>query len=505
MSAWPPWLVLTIELGLGASILLAAVTVVLERRKPTATLAWILALFLLPVVGLLAYLLIGRRKVRRSRRTSRRRGLRPTQATAEVANLEHTPEDLSPQLRGLVHLAMRRAEAPVRRADDVSILPEPRDAFFELERSVASARHRIHMQFYIWRDDETGRRMIELLTERARAGVQVRVLYDEVGSLSTPLRHFQPLLDAGGQVGRYGSIRIGLRRPRGRLDFRNHRKLVTIDGNRGYVGGLNMANEYRGTTRAGRVWNDILVRLTGDAVLGIEAVFLDDWQVATGELVELDAGLPVDSGALAGAPMASCPSTPTHSEGPLVQIVASGPDQDAADPVDAASVLVASFLAAVSSAVERVWIVTPYLIPDEPLTWAMMTAAMRGVDVRLLVPNLGDNDVRLVGLAARSYYDELLAAGCRIYEYRLGMLHAKYMVIDSAVAVIGSANLDVRSLYLDYEITALFYDRQVTCELAEVFRSDLAGAEEVTVAERAALPWRWRFAEGAARILSPLL
>src|SRR5690606_28876438 len=154
---------------------------------------------------------------------------------------------------------------------------------------------------------------------------------------------------------------------------------------------------------------------------------------------------------------------------------------------------------------ERVWIVTPYFIPDEALTLILQTAALRGVDVKILVPNLSDNDRRFVGLAARSYYDVLLSAGCEVHEYSPGMLHSKYIVIDETVAMIGSANFDVRSLYLNYEVTAVFYDRTVACALADVFREDLRHGHRVELADRANISLRWRFAEGLARILSPLL
>jgi cardiolipin synthase A/B len=501
VTNWSDEAILALEIGLIAYVVFAAISIVLERRRPTATLAWILVLALLPVVGLVAYLLIGRRKARRHRRSRRRRELRPTEATAAIANLQRSPVDLPPQITGLLRLALTRAAGPVRRADEVEFLSRGDDPLAALEQAIAAAEHRIHVQFYIWRGDDTGKRMIELLTERAQAGVKVRLLYDDFGSIGTPLRHFEPLRAAGGEVARYGAVRLRFARPSGRLDFRNHRKLVCIDGKLGFTGGINIGDEYRGTTRSGRVWTDILVRMTGDAVLGLEAVFIEDWLTATDELVELHSDLP-------GAPARSMldrPVAPMVSTGPLVQIIPSGPDQAPDGHDDNASVIAATFVAAIGTALERVWIVTPYFIPDEALTLILQTAALRGVDVKILVPNLNDNDRRFVGLAARSYYDVLLAAGCEIHEYSPGMLHSKYIVIDETVAMIGSANFDVRSLYLNYEVTAVFYDRTVACALAEVFREDVRHGRQVEIADRATIPLRWRFAEGLARILSPLL
>jgi cardiolipin synthase A/B len=497
---WSDEAILGLELALIAYVLFAAISIVLERRRPTATLAWILVLVLLPVVGLVAYLLIGRRKARRHRRSRRRRELRPTEATAAIANLQASPVDLPPQITGLLRLALRRAAGPVRRADEVEFLSRADDPFAALEQAIAAAEHRIHVQFYIWRGDDTGKRMIELLAERARAGVKVRLLYDEVGSLSTPLRHFEPLRAAGGQVARYGAVRLRFARPSGRLDFRNHRKLVCIDGKLGFTGGINIGDEYRGTTRSGRVWTDLLARMSGDAVLGLEAVFIEDWLTATDELVELHSDLPD----VPARSMVERPVAPMVSTGPLVQIIPSGPDQAPDGHDDNASVIAATFVAAIGTAFERVWIVTPYFIPNEALTLILQTAALRGVDVKILVPNVSDNDRRFVGLAARSYYDELLSAGCKIFEYSPGMLHSKYMVIDD-VALIGSANFDVRSLYLNYEVTAVFYDHAVAQALAKVFDEDVRHGRKIGLADRANVPLRWRFAEGLARILSPLL
>jgi cardiolipin synthase len=500
MGEWPHWLVFAVELALVAYVTFAAVTIVLERRRPAATLAWILALVLLPVVGLIAYLLIGRRKARRSRRKRLRQSVRPTEATAEIAALDRSPAGLSPQVSGLVRLALSSSAAPVRRADAVDILHGLTETFAALEHAIVNARHRIHLQFYIWRDDDTGRRMIALLTERARAGIKVRLLYDDFGSISTKLRHFAPLIEAGGEVARFGRLRIRLARPSGRLDFRNHRKLLCVDGELGFTGGLNIGDEYRGITHNGRTWNDLFVRMTGDAVLGLEAVFIEDWLSATDRLIELYEDLPHP-----GTSMRERPNTPMVSTGPLVHIVPSGPDQRPIRGESNASVIAATFVAAIGGALERVWIVTPYFIPDEPLSVILQTAAMRGVDVKILVPNLSDNDLRFVALAARSYYDDLLAAGCEIYEYVPGMLHAKYMIIDDSVAFVGSANMDVRSLYLNYEVTAIFYDREVGEALAQVFTRDLADGRPVLAQDRARVPLPWRIAEGLARILSPLL
>lgn len=502
------WLLVAVELVLVVYGLVTAVTIILERRRPTATLAWLLALVLLPVLGLLVYWVIGRRQVRRSRRMRRRRRLDPIAATAAIATLRESPSDLGPQLRGLIRLALERSAAPLRRADSVELLGDPGEAFDAMEASIRAAHHRIHALFYIWRDDATGERLMDLLCERARAGVKVRLLVDDFGSIGTPLRHFRKLVAAGGQVARFAPLKLRIARYRHRVDFRNHRKLLCVDGELGFCGGLNVGDEYRGQTREGRAWTDLFVRMRGDAVLGLEAVFVEDWLTATDELIELWSDLPeLEVGRLgAGQSMVARPAAPMRSTGPLIQVIPSGPDQRPTKlHDDNASVLASTFVAAIGGALERVWIATPYFVPDDALTHVLTAAALRGVDVQILVPNPRDNDSRVVALAAASYYDVLLDAGCKIYEYRPGMLHSKSMVIDETLAVIGSANMDVRSLYLDFEVTTLFYDRGVTHQLAAIFARDRALGRAVEAESRARLGLRRRLLEGGARLLSPLL
>lgn len=474
-------------------IMVAVVVVVLERRRPTAALAWLFALVFIPVLGLCAYLLIGRGGVRKRRRLRARRSLNPTDLTRGLRPLETPLHQLDQPLRGLVALALNSAAAPLRRADEVELLAEPARAFTVMEQAIAGASRQIHLQFYIWKDDTCGRRWIDLLCERARAGVEVRLLYDEFGCLGTPRSLFSRLEAAGGQVLAFGPLRFRYW-PRA-INFRNHRKIVVIDDELAFFGGLNIGDEYLGRGERPRPWSDLQVRLTGDAVLGLQAIFLEDWFAADprserGARDEQE--LARQLGDLLGRP-------PAHSRGAMIQLIPSGPDLTFVDAI------VAQMIAAISTAQERCWIATPYFVPDEPLTLALKIAAHRGCDVRILVPLPRNNDSRLVSLAAASYYDELLVAGCRIYEYLPGMLHAKYMLIDDRVAAIGSANMDVRSFYLNYEVTAMFYDRRLALDLAEVFTRDLAHALEVRPEGRRRLGILRRLGEGTARLLSPLL
>jgi cardiolipin synthase len=469
--------------------------VVLERRRPVSTMAWLLALILLPYVGLLAYLVFGRLRVRRRRRRRARRVVQPTLATSQLVPLETPPHTLDEPLRGLVRLALSSTEAPLRRCDAVDLLPQPERAYEAMEAAMRAAKRFIFIEAYIWRDDTIGRQWIDLLCERARAGIRVRLLYDDFGCLGTSSALFDRLRQAGGDVRPFGRLILHLRWP-GTFNFRNHRKIIVVDGEVGFTGGLNVGDEYIGRAPGVRPWTDLQLRLTGDAVLGLHAICLEDWLATTGEADGMHADDPrIETTILAEL----LERPPTRSSGPMVQIIPSGPDLPPGIGISA------QFVAAISTARERCWIATPYFVPDDPLNLALKSAALRGVDVRILVPLPRNNDSRFVSLAARSYYDECIDAGCRIYEFLPGMLHAKYILVDQTLAAIGSANMDVRSFHINYEVTAMLYDRSVADQLAEVFNAHLSRSLEVRSESRRHLSLYARLGEAFARMLSPLL
>lgn len=516
LDDFPRW---AYEVAFASYAIIVTGVVLLERRKPTATLALVLALIFLPVVGLIAYLVFSRQRVRRRQRQRARRPIDPVEGTRNIASLETLPPDAPPMQRGLVQLALRTAAAPLRRADEVVLLDPPDEAWEATCEAISQATRTLHLEFYIWKDDETGRALVELLAQRAREGVRVRVLVDHFGSFGLSNSHFAPLTGAGGRVAIFGRLRIPI--PRARLNFRNHRKIITVDGCVGFIGGLNVGNEYFHAGEARPVWRDTWIRMSGDAVVGLEAIFLDDWLASTGEVVDLEGQQPQQTHDIdarrptrkprawrrrdererrlrAANPFAPLPDRPVMSVGPLLQIIPSGPD------IPVGSSIAAQFSAAIASAFRRAWIATPYFVPDEALLLILRTAALRGVDVRILVPDPAKNDARLVALASRSYYDELLEAGARIYEYQPGMLHSKYMVVDD-IAAVGSANMDVRSFHLNYEVTAMFYDARVAERLAEEFEQDLGHADEIEPVDRLRLSLGARFLEGFARVWSPLM
>jgi len=519
LAVAPDLLTWSLEIGFIAYAVVITVVVLLERRRPTATLALILALVFLPVLGLLVYLLLGRRAKRRQSRR-RRRIVRPFDEMRDFAAAARLPPDTTAIQRSLVQLAMSTAAAPVRHASLVELYADPRATFAAMHAAIDSAEHYLHVMFYIWRDDATGRELVARLTARAHAGIKVRVLLDHLGSFGIDDAHFAPLLEAGGELGWFGRLRIPWRPWRSKVNFRNHRKILVADGGRGFIGGINVGDEYSGNGTVLRGWRDMMVELHGDAVVGLDAVFLDDWLVSTGQVIDvsgkrtpalahIDARRPArrrwigrerptDRALRAHNPFGALPARTPSDEGPLVQIVPSGPDAPVAEAI------ATQITAAIAGACARAWIVTPYFVPDEPLLAALRTAALRGVDVRVIVPAAVNNDSRLVALAAASYYDDLLDAGARVFEYQAGMLHAKYAVFDD-ISLVGSANMDVRSFHLNYEIIALFYDAGVTGGVVSRFSEDLSDSREITADDRETLGWRRTVLEAGARVMSPLL
>lgn len=463
-------------LGMGAWI-------VLERRPPAATLAWILALSALPVVGIPVYLLLGpRRLARKKLRMAMARRARALHLTA----WERPEPPSSPLGAQLARLATRLDVAPPETATAVAFHVEGDGAYDAMVEAIAGARHHVHAEFYIFRPDGAGARLRDALAERARAGVEVRLLLDAVGSSTTGDRFLAPLVRAGGEVRRFNPLRLArLRRPL--PNFRTHRKILVVDGTVGFTGGMNVADDQSRRARGDAAWRDTQVRIDGAAVHGLQITFLEDWAFAAG----------------GGDAPSRDPGTerlralfPPLPPGPhVVQVVASGPDQE-----DRA--IESLYFAAIAGAQRRVWITTPYFVPSDPILEALTTAALRGVDVQLIVPVRTDS--RLTDAAGTTYHDPLLAAGARIHRYGPPMIHAKTCVVDDLLAVVGTANFDNRSFQLNFEVVAAFYGGPPVEEVARHFEADRARSRPVKAREGRGPLGRRLFAS-LARLLAPQL
>jgi cardiolipin synthase len=444
----------------------------LQKRSPIATMAWILAMAALPVVGLILYFFVGPRRVHKNRLRKLRARLR-VRAAAPAPVHSHSEHEL--RTEGLLKLGARMEGSPPSTCDQLTVLKNGVATYGSIEEAVRAAKHHVHLEYYIFEPDQSGTRLRDLLVERARQGIEVRLLVDAVGSVKASDRFFRPLREAGGKVARFNRVSFARLRPR-LLNFRTHRKIVVCDGAVGFTGGVNITDTQNESVLGKQAFRDTHLRLEGAAVRWLQLVFLEDWHYATGH-----------------APMEAV-YFPDAPRGPrCVQIVSSGPDHDW-------EAIRNVYFAAIAAAEQRVLVTTPYFVPDEPMLTALTTAALRGVDVRVMVPRKSDS--WLVTIAGRSYFDDLLRAGVHVYEYLPGMLHAKTLVVDRDFAAIGTANMDNRSFRLNFEVSAIAHDEEVAARLTEIFEED---AQHARLAQRRQERLPARLAEAGARLLSPLL
>jgi cardiolipin synthase len=469
------WTALTVfEVGWVVAI---SVTIILERRSPVATFAWISVLAWLPILGIAVYYFFGPRRLRR-------RKMRLQASAKRIARAARFFDDQVDDERwsGLARAVMSLGEAPPLPAQDIEVFVDGDALYDAIERAIDAAQEHVHLEYYIFDGDEIGTRIRDALIRARKRNVEVRLLLDGIGSVSLANAFLRPLEAAGGQVAFFNPV-SGFR-PR-MANFRTHRKIVVCDGRVGFTGGMNITREHSSRCIEKKAWRDTHMRFEGPAVAALQRVFLPDWYFAS--------GIPEDETAARFFPKSDLP---TDKDATLLQVVSSGPDKDI--------YAVHQFLfGAIAQAQERVWLTTPYFVPDEPTLAALIGAGLRKVDVRILVPARSDN--RLADMAARSYFPELARAGVKISEYTPHMLHAKTMVIDRDLGIIGTANFDNRSFRLNFEVIAAAFCRRTNDQLAEAFERDLQHSTQVRVRDIREKALIERFGESCARLLSPLL
>lgn len=459
-----------------------AVSLIMQRHSPVATLGWLLALLALPYFGILIWVFFGPRRVRRRRLhfSVARQGVERAAHDIQRGALPvEVGEEIRTRYRQLMRLASTLRQPPPSRATDIELFFAGDECYRAIEAAVAAARHHIHIEYYIWEPGELVDKILERLCERARAGVQVKVLVDDVGSGKADANYFARLTDCGGAVAWFNPLRFSHFRPT-MANFRTHRKIVVCDGLVAFTGGMNLSAVHSAISSGDIGWRDTHMRICGAPASALQRVFLEDWYFATKTPVKIDA--------------AYFPEVPVAPDGPLVQIVASGPDTS-----DYA--ILRFMFTAITSARERIRLTTAYFVPDEATLEALKAAALRGVDVQLLVPHKGDS--RLVTAAARSYFDELARAGIKVFEYGPPMLHAKTLSTDGTLAIVGTANTDNRSFRLNFEVVAAVFDPRTATALEAQFERDLTQARRYK-ALRERDPWQ-RFVVGLARLFAPLL
>lgn len=460
-------------------IILGAIPWILSlKRETVSALAWSLIVLLLPIVGFLLFLVFGYTHVYRPLKRKRKHRVRFEARAGATARGKRQRAAEVADYGGLGQLAERLGATPMMPGNLVMLYNATRVAHLALLEAIRDARDHIHLEYYIVQPDDTGRELLDLLTRKARQGCEVRLLYDALGSWTLKARLLRPLHKAGGRSAAF--LGISLLRRRLQVNMRNHRKLVVIDGRIAFTGGMNIGNEYLGLSRWFRYWRDNLMRLEGPAVGALQSIFVEDWDFSAHELLDAPRYFPE----LAAAGDS------------VVQVVESGPDQ-------AINALRELIFAALTTAKKSLWIATPYFVPDQGILDALKLAARRGVDVRLVCPRHSDN--RIADHAGRYYWEELLAEGIHIYEYLRGMMHAKMMLVDEAWGWVGTANLDRRSLQLNFENVCVLHSELELAALAKAFQRDLRRSRELgaeAFARRHAIN---KLMENTCRLFSPIL
>lgn len=453
--------------------------IILERRQPAATVAWVLSIALLPVLGVPIYFLVGGRRIRRHIRAKIGSMGSVESSVENRVRAESLPSSVAVDCGRVLSAA--GAPPPVV-GNRVTVVGGGEEAYQILLELIEEARDHIHAQFFILDVDAVGKRFIHALSARARAGVKVRLLLDAVGSWRALRRLVRPLRQAGGEVAEFLPA-LPLHR-KWSAHLRNHRKLLVVDGRTAFTGGMNIGKRYMGPRPDPARWRDSAIVIDGAAVRDLQALFLDDWAFATDE-----AG---PSGRLfpSLAPVAG-----TGKRTAPLQVVASGPDR-------ALRPIYQGVFTAFTSARKRIWLATPYFVPDDAIGTSLKNAALRGVDVKVIVPER--SDLKMVWLAGRSYFDELMVTGVNIHLFSPTHLHSKVMIIDDAVGMVGSSNVDIRSFFLNFEMGVFLYGKEEIDALGAAFAKDLSQSRQLDADAFARRPKSVRFLEDTCRIFSPL-
>ncbi|MFE6799270.1 cardiolipin synthase [Paenibacillus chitinolyticus] len=467
------------------NFLFALAVVFMEKRNASVTWAWVMVLIFLPGIGFILYLIFGqnmsRRKIYKLKEfnqkdidnliESQRRGFRESQVRYK--------DPVMADYQDLIYMNLTSSSAVYTQDNEVEIFTDGNDKFASLLASIKEAQSHIHLMYYIVKDDRLGRRVIDALAEKAKEGVEVRFLFDDIGSSWLPRQFYKPLLDAGGEVAIFFPSRIPYLNFR--VNYRNHRKLAIIDGMTGYIGGFNIGDEYLGINERFGDWRDTHLKVTGSAVLQMQAQFFMDWNLASSHYLKAVSRY---------YPLIKHPG----SVG--IQIVSSGPDNELEQIRN-------GYLKMIYAAKESIFIQTPYFVPDESLLTALKMAALSGVDIRIMIPSIPDH--KMVYWATKSYLGELLELGVKGYLYEKGFLHAKTIVIDGKVASVGTANLDMRSFKLNFEVNAFLFDTRTATRQRLIFEEDMMYCSQFTPDMYKARSLVDRVQESVARLVSPIL
>ena len=460
-----------------------------ERKKPMISVLWILTFIFIPFLGFVLYLLLGRNlrpdkkrifKLKKDYDDMYKNWLTYEKHMLEEGDISFSDENTSNYLN-IIKMNINSCNSIYTEDNNITLFTHGKDKYKTLLEDIRNATETINILYYIINNDLIGRELIELLTLKAKEGVEIRLLYDHLGSFFTPFKLYNDLIKSGGKVNRFFPIKFGTFL---RINFRNHRKIVVIDGKIGYIGGMNIGDEYRGLSPKLCPWRDTHLRITGSAVGFLQERFLMDWYYSTNEQEIHEDSLLRKFFVL------------NPGDGDVgAQIISSGPDSNAEQ-------IKRSYIKMISSAKNKLFIQSPYFVPDESFLEALQIASMSGVDVRVMLPSVPDK--RFVYHATTSYIRDLLEYNIKVYLYP-GFIHSKTMLVDDGVVSIGTANMDIRSFALDFEVNAIIYNSSFVLECSEVFENDMSISSIVTKdLYNSRSPWV-KIQEGISRLLSPLL
>lgn len=467
----PVLLIIAHLLGFASSL-----NALMTTRTSQGAIAWIVALNSFPMAAVPAYWVLGHNKFKGYVTARHDLDLQHDQHIESIRKKIIPFESKLNRPQGVL-VGEQLAQLPFLGANDVELLIDGKETFDSIMEGIAQARNYILVQFYIIHDDDLGRRLKKGLIDKARQGVRVYLLYDEIGSHALPELYINDLRDAGIAVHAFHSTRSGVRK-RFQVNFRNHRKIVVVDGTSGWVGGHNVGDEYLGKDPKLGPWRDTHIKITGPSVLQLQVSLLEDYHWAAGELLELD-WQPV----------------PASQANANVLILPSGP----ADELETASLM---YQQAIHSARKRIWIASPYFVPDDSVLSALHLAVLRGVEVKIIIPDQADS--KLVYFSAYAFVEKLLRAGIEIYRYQPGFLHEKVFLVDNRLAGIGTANFDNRSFRLNFEITALVVENDLVSAVEQMFIDDFSKSAKMEVADVTDKPWWFKMLARASYLTAPV-
>ncbi len=480
------WFELLITIVACVNFLFLIVMVFLEQRKPQYIIAWLTVMTFLPVIGFGLYVIFGSGLSVRTRRMIRKKSISERDIIRNIKGIQTLEEakldGILKDDKELVSLCYSYGSYPLP-GNDIKIFTSGLEKINALKRDLKNAKSSINLEYYIFADDRVGKEIMEILCAKAKEGVDVKLIYDSVGSRKAPRRFFRKLEKAGGQVGEFFPPFMHIRLINLKLNYRNHRKLAIIDGMIGYTGGVNIRDDHLGKNKKLSPWRDTHIRIEGGGCYALQNIFLDDWRYCKND--NTPPKLYLENGLF---------PSPKIFGNATIQVVNSGPDSQIQKIKE-------TFVQMITNAKERVYIQTPYLIPDDVFTSALRIAASSGVDVRIMVPFIPDK--KTVYLATLSYLKEMAEMGIKIYLYN-GFLHSKAILIDSNKLSIGTCNTDNRSFGLNFEDTVIIYSNELNKEYSKIFEKDISKSKEVGINYFQKKRWITKLLQAIMRLLSSL-